>query len=291
MFVDLARKHGLHVRVLEVDETGWDFQVGHAVDSEGVRWVLRVPRRPEVSELIAGERRLLEFLRPRLNVALPRWEICTSELVAYRRLPDSPLGPEDPVTLAYQWWIDVPGELFRTLGEVVAELHRAPAAEIAELGVPVSARTALRSEADDHLRRGISELDVPESRVRRWREWIDDDRYWIGDSAGLRLVHADLHPGHLLVDDSGMLTGILDWTDAAVDDPALDFIAPRWAFGESGLDRLLAAYVDAGGRPREHFRAHIEQLASFVFTVSLGIHGIDTGHDGYVKIAQERLRE
>ncbi|MEV6229041.1 macrolide 2'-phosphotransferase [Saccharopolyspora shandongensis] len=291
MFVDLARKHGLQVRVLEIDERGWDFQVGHAVDADGVRWVLRVPRRPDVSELIAGEQRLLEFLRPRLDVALPRWEVCTSEFVAYRRLPGSPLAPEDPVTLAYEWWIDVPEELFGILGAVIAELHRAPAAEIAELGVPVSSRTAVRDEADDHLRRAESELDVPESRARRWREWIDDDRYWIGESAGLRLVHADLHPGHLLVDDSGMLTGILDWTDAAVDDPALDFVAPRRAFGESGLDRLLAAYVDAGGRPREHFREHVEQLSSFLFSVSLGIHGIDTGHDGYVKIAQERLRE
>ncbi|MFI0464213.1 macrolide 2'-phosphotransferase [Saccharopolyspora sp. 5N102] len=290
MFVDLARKHGLHVRVLEVDETGWDFQVGHAVDADGARWVLRMPRRPEVSELIAGERRLLEFLRPRLDVTLPQWEVCTSELVAYRRLPGSPLGPEDPVTLDYQWRMDVPEELFGVLGAVIAELHRASAAEVAELGVPVSERTALREEADDHLRRAGSELDVPEPRARRWREWIDDDRYWIGESAGLRLAHADLHPGHLLVDESGTLTGILDWTDAAVDDPALDFIAPRRAFGEAGLDRLLAAYVDAGGRPREHFRAHIEQLSSFLFSISLGIHGIDTGNDGYVKIAQERLQ-
>ncbi|MDI2027546.1 macrolide 2'-phosphotransferase [Saccharopolyspora sp. TS4A08] len=274
--------------MLEVDETGWDFRVGHAVDAEGTRWVLRVPRRREVRDLIEGERRLLDHLRPRLPVAVPDWEICTPELIAYRRLPGRPLGPEHPRTLEYQWWREPAEDYFDDLGAVIAELHRTRVDAVARLGVPVSGHRDLREEAADHLGRAENVLVVPEEKVARWRSWIHDDAYWSG-AADLRLVHADLHPGHTLVDESGRLTGVLDFTDAAVDDPALDFTAAHNAFGERGLSRLVAAYAQAGGRVRAEFVSHVRLLSEFRFSVSLGVYAVETGRGGFLDIAQRRL--
>lgn len=273
------------MRVLDVDETGWDFRVGHAVDTSGVPWVLRVPRRPEVAEHLEVEQRLLAYLRPRLRVRLPEWEICSSELVAYRRLPGRPLAPEHPETLEYQWWTETTGEYFDVLGEVIAELHRIPTEDVAELGVVTSG--AMRQELTDELRRAEVELEVPEARSRRWRAWLDDDRHWPGER---RLAHADLHPGHTLVDESGHLLGVLDWTDAAIDDPAVDFVAVHNALGGAGLERLLATYRAAGGLPRPGLREHVELLSDFRFSVSLGVHGLDTGNPGFIAIAQRRIR-
>ncbi|SFS31120.1 macrolide 2'-phosphotransferase [Saccharopolyspora flava] len=288
MLEELGERHGLRVRVLEVDETGWDFRVGHAVDAEGTRWVLRVPRRREVRDLIEGERRLLDHLRPRLPVAVPDWEICTPELIAYRRLPGRPLGPEHPRTLEYQWWRQPAEDYFDDLGAVIAELHRTQVDAVARLGVPVSGHRDLREEADDHLGRAENVLVVPGEKVARWRSWIHDDAYWSG-AADLRLVHADLHPGHTLVDESGRLTGVLDFTDAAVDDPALDFTAAHNAFGERGLSRLVAAYAQAGGRVRAEFVSHVRLLSEFRFSVSLGVYAVETGRGGFLDIAQRRL--
>lgn len=288
VLVELAKRHGLRVRVLEIDETGWDFLVGHAVDDDGTRWVLRVPRRREVSDLIEGERRLLEHLRPRLPVAVPDWEICTPELIAYRRLAGRPLGPEHPTTLEYQWWREPAEEFFADLGAVIAELHRTQVDEVARLGIPVSGHRDLREEAHDHLRLAEDMLEVPEKKAARWRSWIHDDAYWSG-AADLRLVHADLHPGHALVDESGRLTGVLDWTDAAVDDPALDFVAAHNAFGERGLSRLLAGYAQAGGGVRAEFVSHVRFLSEFRFSVSLGVYAVESGQGGFLDIAQRRL--
>lgn len=288
MLAELAERHGLRVRVVEIDETGWDFQVGHAVEADGTRWVLRAPRRREVTELIGGERRLLEHLRPRLPVAVPDWEICTPELIAYRTLSGRPLGPEHPETLEYQWWREATEEYFTELGAVIAELHRTQLDVAARLGVPVSGHRDLREEADDHLRLAERMLEVPERKAARWRSWIHDDVYWSG-AADLRLVHADLHPGHTLVDEFGHLTGVLDWTDAAVDDPALDFVAAYNAFGESGLSRLLAGYAQAGGRSRAEFVPHVRFLSEFRFSVSLGMYAVESGQGGFLDIAQRRL--
>lgn len=288
MLTELAQRHGLKVRVLEIDETGWDFQVGHAVDADGTRWVLRVPRRREVGSLVEVERRLLEHLRPRLPVAVPDWEICTPELIAYRRLAGRPLGPEHPKTLEYQWWREPTEEFFADLGAVIAELHRTRVDEVARLGVAVSGHRDLREEARDHLVLAERMMEIPEKKVARWRSWIHDDGYWSGP-ADLRLVHADLHPGHALVDQSCRLAGVLDWTDAAVDDPALDFVAAHNAFGERGLSRLLSAYVSAGGTVRSGFVDHVRLLSELRFSVSLGVHAVETGQGGFLDIAQRRL--
>lgn len=286
MAVDVARSHGLDLRIDEVDETGWDFRVRHGVDADGWWWVLREPRRPEVARLIPVEARVLELLRPRLGVELPRWEVCSPELVAYRRLPGVPLASEDPMTLAYRWPGRAPEDYFRLLGATIAELHRVPVDGAEPTGIEIRAQGALRAETEAELAEGRRELGIPEAAEVGWRRWLRDDGYWADEC---RLVHRDLSPNHTLVDATGSLLGILDWTDAAVDDPAQDFAGPYLAFGPDGLDRLLQAYALAGARPHELFREHIVRLSEFRSCVSLGLHGLRTGNDNYVAIARSRL--
>ncbi|PFG93224.1 macrolide phosphotransferase [Saccharopolyspora erythraea NRRL 2338] len=288
IMIERARAHGLRVRPVSVDETGWDFRVVHAVDDDGVRWVLRAPRRPEVARLIDVEARVLEHLRPRLAVALPDWEIRAADLVAYRRLPGRPMADEDPLTLAFDWRAEPTDAFFRALGEVIAELHRTPVAEAARLGVPVSSADQQRAEVARQLREARARLPVPAHEVRRWERWLADDRFWTAET---RLVHGDLHFGHTLVDGSGALVGLLDWTDAAVADPALDFAAPRLAFGPDGLDRLLGHYAEAGGTVPELFGEHIAEHTAFRSSALLGLHGLRLGNPGYVAIARARLAD
>ncbi|GAB3274260.1 Mph(A) family macrolide 2'-phosphotransferase [Parasphingorhabdus pacifica] len=248
--------------------------------------MLREPRRPEVARGIPVEARLLELLRPRLRVELPRWGICSPQLVAYQRLRGVPLATEDPLTLVHHRPGTGTESYFRLLGATIAELHRIPVDEAASIGVEVRDRGSLRAELDVELAEGRAELGIPEDAFARWRRWLDDDRYWSGER---RLVHGDLSPNHTLVDAAGALLGILDWADAAVDDPVLDFVAPCVAFGPAGLDCLLSAYALADGRPREHFDGHVARLAEFRYRVSLGVHGLRTGNDAYVAIARSRL--
>ncbi|MDQ3505904.1 MAG: phosphotransferase [Actinomycetota bacterium] len=59
------------------------------------------------------------------------------------------------------------------------------------------------------------------------------------------LAHTDLGAEHLL-DDGSRLTGIIDWSDAGLADPALDFARLYRDFGPAFLDDALRAY---GGLP------------------------------------------
>lgn len=61
------------------------------------------------------------------------------------------------------------------------------------------------------------------------------------------LVHGDLHLRHLLVDGHGRATGVIDWGDTCLADPAVDLSLAYAAFTGRARDRMLGAYgpVDA----------------------------------------------
>ena len=63
------------------------------------------------------------------------------------------------------------------------------------------------------------------------------------------LCHNDICAEHVLVDRRGNLRGLIDWTDAMVTDPVVDFVGLITIGGWSFVDRVVAAYplrLDAG---------------------------------------------
>ena len=61
------------------------------------------------------------------------------------------------------------------------------------------------------------------------------------------MTHREIYPAHVLFDEYGTITGVLDWTTARVDDPARDLAAQYGAGGEEMLQATLAVYEQAGG--------------------------------------------
>jgi aminoglycoside phosphotransferase (APT) family kinase protein len=59
------------------------------------------------------------------------------------------------------------------------------------------------------------------------------------------LVHGDLHFRHVLVDGDGAASGVIDWGDVCLADPAID-LQLVWSFLEP---EQRAAFLDAYGRP------------------------------------------
>ncbi|MDN6332005.1 MAG: aminoglycoside phosphotransferase, partial [Micrococcaceae bacterium] len=83
----LAARHDLDLAEegITFNESGLDYRVafGHEDSEVAQQWVLRIPRRDEVSATLGEERAILDFVRPRLSVAVPAWRISTAELIAY----------------------------------------------------------------------------------------------------------------------------------------------------------------------------------------------------------------
>ncbi len=205
---------------------GWDSEV-HVLDGT---WVLRVPRRPEVAAEIHAEIALLRELGPTLPVTVPRVEAVgppEDAWFAYRLIEGSPIRP---------------GARAVEVAAFLSALHRFPVERAAELGLPCPVwEESVGRRLDEFSSRVTPLLEPPERSLadRRFAEFRENPANFAFRPA---VIHADLGPEHMLCDPDGRLVGVIDWTDAHVGDPALDFAWLLKGLGASFAAELVAAY-------------------------------------------------
>jgi aminoglycoside phosphotransferase (APT) family kinase protein len=151
-------------------------------------------------------------------------------------------------------WSD--GEVVLRVGERVAQEVLAASAAADVVPVP---RVLGQIESAVLLElvpgRPAGELAEPEHAAAAGRACgaLHDRLAGLAAPAGLRelpgrernLLHLDLHPYNVLVDDAGDVTAVIDWTNAAAGDPALD-VARTWSI--LTLDPAALARRDRGWR-------------------------------------------
>jgi aminoglycoside phosphotransferase (APT) family kinase protein len=223
--------------VVEIDE-GWDSLVLEVNDE----WIVRVPRREEVREWLRQEARLLPELAAVLPVPIPRFEVVEDTdvfFVAYRKLRGEPLGDvEAPVCLGSE------------LGRFLAALHALRRGPEAAAWLPQQWQL---------LGRCVEEV-VPllaSAEARRAEAMFSGVLSSWDESLPTALIHADLGPAHIL-HDGRSVTGVIDWSDARLGDPALDFAWLLHGTSDAFATSLLDAYTrehepDPGLRARALF--------------------------------------
>jgi len=184
--------------ILAENDDGWDFKV---LVLDG-RWVLRIPRNDASLEELRKEIELLPALAPALPVAIPRFEQISREpwFAVYRLIAGEPLRDEDP----------------HGVRAFLEALHSFDASAV---DVPrPDWRDIYRGHAADWRRVVLPLLDVDE---RSAGEALLAE---IETLTGYEpvLVHCDLGPSHLICRD-GRLAGVIDWADAKIGDPAIDY--------------------------------------------------------------------
>ncbi|WP_350275939.1 phosphotransferase [Kribbella sp. HUAS MG21] len=199
---------------------GWD---SHAW-IEG-QWIHRAPRRPEVRPRLLAETTLLPWLAPQLPLPVPVPEL-TADGVRHLLLPGEPFTDGDE-------------RVGRELGAFLKALHAVDVQEAVLRGA-LDAETATAEKAA--VLREFREQVVPllPAEVRTSAHELLDR------VANVRtaLVHCDFGPDHILMTD-GRITGIIDWTDAVIGDPALDLCWPLNGAPEAVAAGLLELYQPA----------------------------------------------
>jgi aminoglycoside 2''-phosphotransferase len=221
---------------------GWD-SVALLVND---RTVFRLAKRPDAAVRQAREAELLPLLADRLPLPIPRYTHRGTDpawpglrIVGYQFIPGQPLltaraSPEQCATQAAQ------------LGEFVRALHAVPVAEARRHGAlggdAADRRDAYRRFFATVRANMLTLFDARERAaiVAFWSRYLDDDACFAFTPT---LVHRDLVAEHVLVDTAtGHLTGVIDWGDAGIDDPAVDFAGVWRQLGEDFAHQMLAAY-------------------------------------------------
>ena len=283
----LAARHGLDLdpASLRIEEAGLDFRVVLADGTDGRRWVLRIPRRPDAAARAAEERRVLAHLRPRLPVRVPDWQVVSPELIAYPLLPGRPGLTLDAAGQPV-WHLDPASPVHaRSLGELVAALHGLDPAEAAAAGVPARTPEQLRRQWAEDLERVLAEFAVAPALTARWRAWLDDDGLWPRTAV---VTHGELYPAHTLHDEQGRILGVLDWTTAAVGDPAVDLMYQHLVAPPEAFTATVRRYEEHSGR---HEPRLAERCAALQATgpLAYALFALRTGEAGHRATAAAQL--
>jgi aminoglycoside phosphotransferase (APT) family kinase protein len=238
------------LRLIAEGWTSWAFLVGDHV--------LRFPKHDkqysaygEIDSLTAmeTERRLLGELAPTLPLPVP--------------VPDL-LGIDGPNGMPFIGHRYVEGVPLRELGRAPADgfgarlggflraLHAFSAERAIGLGAPLMDGPAVRlarGEFYERVIRRVFPLISCEARAyteARFDAYLNDGRNFDFEP---RLIHHDLDRQNTIVDpESGDLCGVIDFGDAVVGNPAVDFWMPFIDFGLLGIGDQAGGFLDAYGR-------------------------------------------
>lgn len=205
--------------------------------------VIRVARHPEAAAALKRESCVLTEIAPRLPLPVPQPSFHTPAECPPFTVHDEIVGE----MLTRELWENMPtsarDKATDALASFLMELHSLPV-EIGETcGLPKLAATESASNLREVTANTIHGLLDPETRHRldtNLREWsLPPD-----DQPKRVLLHCDIGPGHVLYDpQNGNLTGVIDFSDLAIGDPARDFIYIYEDYGPSLLREVLNRYA------------------------------------------------
>ena len=228
---------GLAIESLGYLAEGWDSTVFAVND----RHVFRFPKRAGVDATLRKEIQLLPALVPVLPTAVPDFDFVSSptttyawHIVGYQKLPGTPADE-------YQWTPGAIAAIAPALTAFLHALHAFPVDRAAALGAPSYPPRAWldRHRALYATARDAAEPHLPVGTFARfvahWEQMLAEDERF--DFVPV-LIHGDLAMEHVLIDEEGGLSGVIDFGDAMVADPALDFAG----FPDTLARRVLHLY-------------------------------------------------
>lgn len=273
---------------------GWD---SSAWEVNGTH-VFRFPKRAEVATWLRKEADLLPELAPALPAPIPRFShVSRGGAPADPALPFVGYPALRGVFLDRAVGLLTPASpLVPQLGAFLTALHRFPVERAVASGVPAGSWAAWlawwRGFVARILDQGSAHLDLP---TYAWAiSFLADFLAELGaDEREVALIHHDLALEHILVTPDGTgLAGVIDWGDAAIGDPALDFAGfISGGCAPATVAALLGAYAGPQDRRFLYRAAWYARLAPF-HLLHFGLHLDDpaTIAEGAAAVAGMRAR-
>jgi aminoglycoside phosphotransferase (APT) family kinase protein len=267
-----------------------DFDVVVVKDATGQRWLVRAPRRAAAGAALEAEMGVLRALTRARESGLIEFEVARpagaatiagesgGRAIVYSDVQGAPL-----VLAAAE-----PGPgLAASIGRTLAQIHELPVTLIEDQGLPAY-------EAEEYRTRRLAELDagtqtglVPPRLADRWEQQLENISWWRFEPT---VVHGDMGE-HQLVVREGIVTGVLDWMDARVADPADDLAWLVAAAPGDVLDSVVEAYTMSRRELRDPHLIDRARLASELALLRWLMYGVRTDNADVVEDGRGMLAD
>jgi aminoglycoside 2''-phosphotransferase len=208
--------------------------------------IFRFPKRSEVEDNLRKEIRLLPKLAEHLKFRVPRFDFVWEGgdeydgwFVGYMKIRGVPIG---------RWCTRKPhtAKMVGQLASMLTEIHSFPAKRFAGLRLEDFGPMKRRDKFED-LYAQVMEKVLPVLNAKERRKVIDFFERQLAVQENFRFdstfTHDDLSGPHILCDKTkDMITGVIDWEDGCIGDPAGDFYGILEDCGPSFTKKVLEKY-------------------------------------------------
>ena len=279
------------IRATEPEFDGGEYDVAFVDDDRGQRWVVRAPRRVAAALSLEAEARVLAELRRQLPVAVP-------EPVGFVPLPEGGRAVIYPYLAgAVLHAPDLrPGPgLAVEIGRIFAALHEIEPGRFDQAGVPTYTAMEYRSRRLAELDQAARSGHVPGRLLEHWERELEDVSHW---QFAATPIHGDLAAEHILIDragprgpDQARVSGLLNWAEARVADPADDLAWVALTADAAAFDTVLESYVMGRREQPDRYLAQRARLAGELALVRWLNAGLAADDLGIVDEAHLAMRD
>jgi aminoglycoside 2''-phosphotransferase len=249
-------------------------------------YIFRFPRHAQARSRAEKEILVLGELSGALDIPMPRVEQSwfpdvegDLAFISYRKIVGDALSPE----------LTTSRELATQLGSLLTGIHsfRVPD-DLREILTHYSPPEWRQEYADFYswAKQNVYPWVNKEARSHEtalWEEYLDQPLNFCFQPV---FVHRDLGAEHILCDQQHkVVTGIIDWEDAAIGDPAIDFVGLNMVGGRDFIERVLGSYRGTAG---ENFW---ERLSFYQAIIPYHEYrfGLEIGDDHHIRAALEDI--
>ncbi|MFX1404720.1 MAG: phosphotransferase [Promethearchaeota archaeon] len=209
-------------------------------------YIFRFPRHPDAQKWLEIEIEILPMLRGNVSLAVPQFDyICRNNpdfpwtFVGYPKIAGVPMTKS---LLTPSTW----ESSAKQLGEFLSQLHNYPLKSVKQVQVPYFTALQWRNLYKTFYQEikaeafSVLDLELQTQLTTRFETFLQDERNFHFKST---LIHRDLCEDHILWDQqSERITGIIDWNDVSVGDPAYDFSGLLTHYGEAFIQHIMDHY-------------------------------------------------
>jgi aminoglycoside phosphotransferase (APT) family kinase protein len=249
------------------------------------QYIFRFPRRTIAVPLLKTENKLLPEIAKELNIPIPvpvfLGKHCDAYPWPFTGYLSVPGVTPDRLTEEQRIAAAIP------LARFLRTLHQVPIEKAKDCDVPFDELNRLNIETrKDRLEENVKKL-INDGLIQdnlAIMEYLEELKT-VEPSSNLALVHGDLHFRNVVVDKNGMISGIIDWGDVHLGDPAVDLSFVYSFLPPDGRKKFFNTYGQV-----EETTKYLARFKAVYTSVTLVRYAHDLKDIGFTEAALQALK-